>query len=56
METYLVLYGADNECWMCEADTAQNAVEQFHDADPDAMGGEINGIMICVPVDVRGLG
>lgn len=43
MQQYLIAYGADNEFWLCEADDADHAKEQFENAD---MGGEINEVMV----------
>ena len=46
MDTYLIAYGADY--WMCRADDARHALDQFDNTD---LSGKITEIMLCVPVD-----
>ncbi|MBK3406137.1 hypothetical protein J2X47_002287 [Sphingomonas sp. BE270] len=46
LKKYLICYGADNEFWLCDAESRDHAVEQFENTDMD---DDINHVFECVP-------
>lgn len=49
MNTYLCLYGADNEMWLCEADTSKEAI-----ADCEAnVEGMVNHVFACIELELN---
>jgi hypothetical protein len=51
MHTYLIMYGDENEAFICEAEDAQHAREQFHSWSEDNLGS-INNVYVCCPVEM----
>lgn len=57
MNTYLIRHGNGDEAWLCQADDADHAVEQFINAeiaDPDFDAFmQIVEVYQCEPVEIR---
>ena len=56
MNTYLIMYGADNEMATFEAENVEEAIEQFVESeiasdDMDDARNAISGVMICTDVE-----